>query len=81
MRDALAVDAADARVMRPETAEDIREPLDQLIKGAETDLDITGRRINGHREGIAAATALDEPSVFQSNRRKQVKAAKAVIFR
>src|SRR4051794_28925081 len=64
MRDAVAVDAADARAMRPETAEDIREPLDQLIKGAETDLDITGRRINGHREGIAAATALDESTVL-----------------
>jgi RepB DNA-primase from phage plasmid len=64
MRDALAVDATDARAMRTETAEDIREPLDQLIKGAETDLDITGRRINGHREGIAAATVLDEPTVL-----------------
>ena len=64
MRDALAVDAADAPAMRMETAEDIREPLDQLIEGAETDLDITGRRINGHREEIAAATALDEPTVL-----------------
>ena len=50
--------------MRTETAEDIREPLDQLVKGAETDLDITGRRINGHREEITAATALDEPTVL-----------------
>src|SRR5580693_4925626 len=69
MRDALAVDATDARAMRTEIAEDIREPLDQPIKGAEikgaeTDLDITGRRINGHREGIAAATVLDEPTVL-----------------
>jgi RepB DNA-primase from phage plasmid len=55
MRDALAVDAADAPAMRTETAEDIREPLDQSGKGAETDLDIIDRRINGHREEIAAA--------------------------
>src|SRR3954454_11583556 len=64
MRDTLAVDAADARTMRTETAEDIREPLDQLIKGAETDLDITGCPINGDREGISAATALDQPTAL-----------------
>ena len=50
--------------MRTETAADIREPLDQLVEGAETDLDYTGRRINGHREEIAAATALDDADSF-----------------
>ena len=54
----------DAPAMRTETTEDIREPLDQLVEGAETDLDIAGSRINGHREEITAATALDEPTVL-----------------
>src|SRR5215211_4442081 len=63
MRDALADAAADAPAMRTETAEDIREPLDKLVGGAETDPGI-GRRTDVHREQTTAATALDEPTVL-----------------
>jgi hypothetical protein len=81
MRNILAVAAADAPAVRIETARDIGKPLDQSIEGAETDLAITGRRINGHRGEIAAATALDVSTVLPIEPAKAGKGGKGGDFK
>ncbi len=81
MRHTLAI-AADDRPARPtETAQDIGKLLDQSIKGAETDLAIAGRSINGHREESATTTALAEPTVLPIEPAEAGKGGKGGDFR
>ena len=80
MRDVIDVDAVDSAPMRSETVETIRGRLEQP-SGGEIPLDFAGGCTDGDHEEITSAVALSESTVLPIEPRKQVKAAKAVIFR
>src|SRR4051812_13346062 len=63
MRDEIAVDGVDEASMRAETSGTCREPPRRPV-GGETELDVSGGRINGHRVEVATATALNAPTVL-----------------